>query len=148
MNGRSCRDSSGRCTTLSALFSIHLSNSDLTLAFAAWSVRSSPSTSATAEPAQPFAVGLCRHSPAAIAFWTRNRSSAVTSPKAEGHSQVVTTPTLSPSPLGPLPSCTLSILNQSDRSAGGARLLLSLKALKYSRGLSTPPSCASLSDIR
>src|SRR5664280_115736 len=73
MNGRSWRDSSGRCTTFSALFSVHVRNSDLTLAFAAWSVRSIPSTSATAEPAQPLAVGLCRHSPAAIAFWTRNK---------------------------------------------------------------------------
>src|SRR5260370_41249272 len=83
-----------------------------------------------------------------MAFWTRNRSSVVTPPNTDGHSHVVTTPTLSPCPSGPLPSCMLSILNQSERSAGGARLLLSLKARKCSRGLSTPLSWASLSDMR
>src|SRR5436190_7942702 len=61
-----------------------------------------------------------------------------------GHSHLVTTPTLSPWLLsGPFPRSIFTSLNHAALSAGGWRLALSLKVLKYSRWLSTPARASS-----
>src|SRR5260370_15772657 len=118
----------------------HISIRPLTLVLSAFLSRSSLMAWATAWPTHSFACTSARHLPALMTAATLSKSRPVTPTRGSGHSHVVTTPTLSPPApgSGPLPRSTLVSLNQSDLSAGGAKLVLLLFGLEANHCLTTP----------
>jgi hypothetical protein len=108
--------------------------------------KSRPRVAATALPAHSAERTSSRHSPAAIHFRTRSRSTAVTPSKASGIFQAVTTSKESPG------SSAVALFNGADTnlhpsalSRGGARFDLPVSSRKYARRRASSMPAASAS---